>query len=80
MISLLVHPYHVLLHHLFDSQTGENIVDLSLHTILLKTGKKEHQKFGDEGWNIGESVFGEIKKIRMKSNTKLSKFSIKHLM
>ena len=42
----------------FDSQTGENIVDLSFHTILLKTGKKEHQKFGDEGWNIGESVFG----------------------
>lgn len=42
----------------FDSQTGENIVDLSFNTILLNTGKKEDQRFGDEGWNIGESVFG----------------------
>tara|TARA_Y100000589_G_scaffold210099_1_gene198181 strand:- start:156 stop:3131 length:2976 start_codon:yes stop_codon:yes gene_type:complete len=42
----------------FDTETGEHVEDLSFHSLLLQMRKRDSELFGDEGWNLGDSVFG----------------------
>ena len=46
----------------FDAETGEHIQDISFHNVLCQLRNREKQMYGDEGWNIGESVFGANQK------------------